>query len=429
MSEVLESDDEKFWGFFRLQKSAEHFQPTLHYNVSSNMQNMEQNNQTEEAEEEKDFNSKKEKEPAESDVLNILSKSNRKKKSQKLKKKMFKFISKIKTNGPKGKKSKKLNKDNIMKAALKAPFRKFVNLVKKYGGIKLKKVNLNKVFGGVKRNKRVIHLKLYQLICYDEKGDNKSNLMKKKPKNEKLFKYLLSREYIFLLRKYNEKNPKFIIDGKDENIQDFPNINEVLKNIYKKEAKISEVKKMTSNILNNFQGLNERNPNKERGLGLEIKAEYIKDFEGNLKNVIKSDLNIDAEIEKMDESFSNSIRLDISLEEEDKDEMRIKIEPNNNLIFQNSISKQDPFEKFHSTKEDTFSFNFPKLNNLDNSISPYLCNFMEKYHIDDDEKNEDHEENEEIIKFDEMIDSFVFNYNKEFEEIHLKNPFYLQFKK
>ena len=295
MSEVLKSDDEKFWEFFHLQKSIEHFQPKLNYKESSNMQNMEQNNETEKAEEEKNVNSKKEKEP----VLNISSKSNRKKKPLKLKKKMFKFISKIETNGPKGKKSKKLNKDNIMKAALKAPFRKFVNLVKKYGGIKLKKVNLNKVFGGLKRNKRVIHLKLYQLICYDEKGDNKLKLMKKKPKNEKLFKYLLSREYIFLLRKYNEKNPKFIIDGKDENIQDFPNINEVLKNIYKnKEEKISEVKKMTSNILNNFQGLNERNPNKEKGLGLEIKAEYIKDFEGNLKNVIKSDLNIDAEIEK-----------------------------------------------------------------------------------------------------------------------------------
>ena len=416
MSEVLKSDDEKFWEFFHLQKSIEHFQPKLHYKESSNTQNMEQNNQTEKAEEEKNVNSKKEKEP----ILNISSKSNRKNKSLKLKKKMFKFISKIETNGPKGKKSKKLNKDNIMKAALKAPFRKFVKLIKKYGGIKLKKVNLNKVFGGLKRNKRVIHLKLYQLICYDEKGDNKLKLMKKKPKNEKLFKYLLSREYIFLLRKYNEKNPKFIIDGKDENIQDFPNINEVLKNIYKKEAKISEVKKMTSNILNNFQGLNERNPNKERGLGLEIKAEYIKDFEGNLKNVIKSDLNIDAEIEKMDESFSNSIRLDISLEEEDKDEMRIKIEPNNNIIFQKLINEQDPFEKFQSTKEDSFSFNFPKLNNLDNSIS---------YYIDDDKKNEDHEENEEIIKFYEMIDRFLCNHNRPFEEIHLKNPFYLQFKK
>ena len=402
MSEVLKSDDEKFWEFFHLQKSIEHFQPKLNYKESSNTQNMEQNNQTEKAEEEKNVNSKKEKEP----ILNISSKSNRKNKSLKLKKKMFKFISKIETNGPKGKKSKKLNKDNIMKAALKAPFRKFVKLIKK----------LNKVFGGLKRNKRVIHLKLYQLICYDEKGDNKLKLMKKKPKNEKLFKYLLSREYIFLLRKYNEKNPKFIIDGKDENIQDFPNINEVLKNIYKnKEEKISEVKKMTSNILNNFQGLNERNPNKERGLGLEIKAEYIKDFEGNLKNVIKSDLNIDAEIEKINESFLNSIRLDISLEEEDKDEMRIKIEPNNNIIFQNLINEQDPFEKFQSTKEDSFSFNFPKLNNLDN-------------YIDDDKKNEDHEENEEIIKFDEMNDSFVFNYNKEFEEIHLKNPFYLLLK-
>ena len=131
MSEVLKSDDEKFWEFFHLQKSTEHFQPKLHYKESSNTQNMEQNNETEKAEEEKNVNSKKEKEP----ILNISSKSNRKNKSLKLKKKMFKFISKIETNGPKGKKSKKLNKDNIMKAALKAPFRKFVKLIKKYGGI------------------------------------------------------------------------------------------------------------------------------------------------------------------------------------------------------------------------------------------------------------------------------------------------------
>ena len=62
--------------------------------------------------------------------------------------------------------------------------------------------------------------------------------------------------------------------------------------------------------------------------------------------------------------------------------------------------EQDPFEKFQSTKEDSFSFNFP-----------------------------DHEENEEIIKFYEMIDRFLCNHNRAFEEIHLKNPFYLQFKK
>ena len=116
------------------------------------------------------------------------------------------------------------------------------------------------------------------------------------------------------------------------------------------------------------------------------------------------------------------------MEEEDKDEMRIKIEPNNNIIFQNLINEQDPFEKFQSTKEDSFSFNFPKLNNLGNSISPYLWNFMENNYINDDKKNEDHEENEEIIKFDEMNDSFVFNYNKEFKEIKLKNPFYLLLK-
>ena len=37
MSEVLKSDDEKFWEFFHLQKSIEHFQPKLHYKESSKM--------------------------------------------------------------------------------------------------------------------------------------------------------------------------------------------------------------------------------------------------------------------------------------------------------------------------------------------------------------------------------------------------------
>ena len=54
---------------------------------------------------------------------------------------------------------------------------------------------------------------------------------------------------------------------------------------------------------------------------------------------------------------------------------------------------------------------------------------MENNYINDDKKNEDHEENEEIIKFYEMIDRFLCNNNRVFEEIHLKNPFYLQFKK
>ena len=54
---------------------------------------------------------------------------------------------------------------------------------------------------------------------------------------------------------------------------------------------------------------------------------------------------------------------------------------------------------------------------------------MENNYINDDKKNEDHEENEEIIKFYEMIDRFLCNHNRVFEEIHLKNPFYLQFKK
>ena len=129
----------------------------------------------------------------------------------------------------------KINISNLMKLSLKAPFRPLIKLVEIIGGIKLKKINLNLVFGGVKRNKIILHLKLYQIICFDKEGKNKSILENAKPKNEKLFKYILSRKYKFLMQKYNEINPKFIIDGERKTIQGFKTIDEVLENKYRKK--------------------------------------------------------------------------------------------------------------------------------------------------------------------------------------------------
>ena len=148
----------------------------------------------------------------------------------------------------------KINISNLMKLSLKAPFRPLIKLVEIIGGIKLKKINLNLVFGGVKRNKIILHLKLYQIICFDKEGKNKSILENAKPKNEKLFKYILSRKYKFLMQKYNEINPKFIIDGERKTIQGFKTIDEVLEHKYRnkraniRETKIYEIKKMTSDI-------------------------------------------------------------------------------------------------------------------------------------------------------------------------------------
>ena len=199
------------------------------------------------------------------------------------------FITKIETNKAKASKNnwkektapnslplkkrkrKKVNKDNIVKGALKPPFRHFVKLVEKSGGIKLKRVNLRKVFGGVKTCKKAVELKLYQIICFDEKGKNKSILKNANPKDEKLFKYLLSRKFIFLMRKYNQKNPTFYIDGEKKTIPGFQYIDEVLENVYKdypyikKVRKINRLKIMTSKIVNNFKGLKEYNPQKDGG--------------------------------------------------------------------------------------------------------------------------------------------------------------------
>ena len=205
----------------------------------------------------------------------------------------------------------KINISNLMKLSLKAPFRPLIKLVEIIGGIKLKKINLNLVFGGVKRNKIILHLKLYQIICFDKEGKNKSILEKAKPKNEKLFKYILSREYKFLMEKYNDINPKFIIDGERKTIQGFKTIDEVLEHKYRnkraniREKKIHEIKKMTSDILNDFHGLKGRNPKKNGKLGLDIKAEYIEKFEENQEMFGNFGLNINEEEDEIENSFLN----------------------------------------------------------------------------------------------------------------------------
>ena len=205
----------------------------------------------------------------------------------------------------------KINISNLMKLSLKAPFRPLIKLVEIIGGIKLKKINLNLVFGGVKRNKIILHLKLYQIICFDKEGKNKSILENAKPKNEKLFKYILSRKYKFLMQKYNEINPKFIIDGERKTIQGFKTIDEVLEHKYRnkraniRETKIYEIKKMTSDILNDFHGLKGRNPKKNGKLGLDIKAEYIEKFEENQEMFGNFGLNINEEEDEIENSFLN----------------------------------------------------------------------------------------------------------------------------
>jgi len=190
-----------------------------------------------------------------------------------------------------------------MLEALKTPYPIMVKLVEDLGGIKLESVNLDNVFGGTKRNRAIIDLPLYKIICFelDEKNEkyvknnNKEILENAKPKgerNKKLFEYLLTRKYKFLLDKYFNNEKIFDIDK--ETIEKFPAIDEVLadkfKNKFKnepleKEKKIKNLKAMTAIILDDFQhDWNERIPNKKANKGLDFKTKTIKTFEEYIRN-------------------------------------------------------------------------------------------------------------------------------------------------
>ena len=228
-----------------------------------------------------------------------------------------------------------LNTNNLMLEALKTPYPIMVKLVEDLGGIKLEPVNLDNAFGGTERNRAIIDLSLYKIICFelDEKDEkyvknnNKEILENAKPKgerNKKLFEYLLTRKYKFLLDKYfnNEKN--FDIDK--ETIEKFPAIDEVLadkfKNKFKnepleKEKKIKNLKAMTAIILDDFQhDWNERIPNKKANKGLDFKTKTIETFEGNYElNKIKEKETINLVQEKAKENESTKKTNENNLED------------------------------------------------------------------------------------------------------------------
>ena len=380
MSKVVKSDNEKSGNFPDLVNAQTSPNSSLQYEKSCNAldkpNDLTEENKKENANTQMDIVP----EPANFNLVTQLNQNNPRNKDAL-------FITKIETNTTKApknkwkeatapntlpfKKRKKVNKDNIVKGALKPPFPHFVKLVEKFGGIKLKRVNLRKVFGGVKTCKKAVELKLYQIICFDKKGENKSIL--KNSKDEKLFKYLLSRKYKFLLCKYNQKNPKFYIDGENQKIPGFPYIDEVLENVYKdypyikKVRKINRLKIMASKIVNNFKGLKEYNPQKGGGYEEGFSPEYLEIFEENQEIENYSDLdsnNLKKEKEIKDES---SLSLSES-ESESESENDIPFKKGSKLLIKKKenakqIKKQlehyKPIEKIINSNEmdNIFDFN------------------------------------------------------------------------
>ena len=387
MSKVIKSDNEKSGNFPDLVNA----QAPPQYEKSCNA--LDKSNDSNEENKKENVNSQMDivPEPADFNLVTQLNQNNPSNKGA------F-FITKIETNKTKAPKNnwkektapntlplkkrnrKKVNKDNIVKGALKPPFPHFVKLVEKFGGIKLKRVNLRKVLGGVKTCKKAVELKLYQIICFDKKGKNKSILKNAEPKDEKLFKYLLSRKYIFLMRKYNQKNPTFYIDGENQKIPGFQYIDEVLENVYKdypyikKVRKINRLKIMTSKIVNNFKGLKEYNPQKGGGYEEGFNPEYLESFEEN------------QEIENDEDLDSNNLN-----KEKEKE---IKDESSLSLSESESESENDiPFKKG----------------------SKLLI--KKKENAKQNKKQMEHyKQNEKTIKSNEMDNIFDFNINHELDE-------------
>ena len=175
---------------------------------------------------EKTYNSKEKGEQKE-----FLGKKVKRKESKKRNQKKRKENSKNKE----GKKTSFIeNQDNSLKSAMKAPFFHFVLLINQLGNITLENINLKKLLGGVKKNKLIFDLKLYQMLCIDDKGKNKEIIQNANPEDEILYKYFLTRTYRFLFDKYMNCDNIFYVNKTFRCIDSFPTFDKVLKHRIKR---------------------------------------------------------------------------------------------------------------------------------------------------------------------------------------------------
>ena len=187
------------------------------------------------------------------------------------------------------------NKDNSFKAAIKAPFIFLIILINEIGNIKLNSVNLKTIIGGVKKNKIILKLTLYQMLCNDKKRKNKEILDNAHPNDDLLYYYFLTRNYRFLFDHYYECNKLFHINGRNITIDSFPTFDTILekriKRFYKnsekniKEKKIAKFKNASLLVYNNFNGCVEREPKKEK-IFFAIRAPKLDDLNKKYNNII-----------------------------------------------------------------------------------------------------------------------------------------------
>ena len=249
------------------------------------------------------------------------------------------------------------NQDNSLKSAMKAPFFHFVLLINQLGNITLENINLKKLLGGVKKNKLIFDLKLYQMLCIDDKGKNKEIIQNANPEDEILYKYFLTRTYRFLFDKYMNCDNIFYVNKTFRCIDSFPTFDKVLKhrikryyNIYDDitlKKKINEFTNASVIAKKNFEDCVEREPQNEKFFFI-FKYPKIKGLDDSYNNI-----------------FENSYFEDFNFEKKEQ-----KIKQKNNIINIGDFQYQNNINFFPIKEKENFNGNLFIRNNreLDNEI-------------------------------------------------------------
>jgi len=298
---------------------------------------------------EKTYNSKEK-----GEQIEFLGKKVKRKESKKRNQKKRKENSKNKE----GKKTSFIkNQDNSLKSAMKAPFFHFVLLINQLGNITLENINLKKLLGGVKKNKLIFDLKLYQMLCIDDKGKNKEIIQNANPEDEILYKYFLTRTYRFLFDKYMNCDNIFYVNKTFRCIDSFPTFDKVLKhrikryyNIYDDitlKKKINEFTNASFIAKKNFEDCVEREPQNEKFFFI-FKYPKIKGLDDSYNNI-----------------FENSYFEDFNFEKKEQ-----KIKQKNNIINIGDFQYQNNINFFPIKEKENFNGNLFIRNNreLDNEI-------------------------------------------------------------
>ena len=287
------------------------------------------------------------------------------------------------------------NQDNSLKSAMKAPFFLFVLLINQLGNITLENINLKKLLGGVKKNKLIFDLKLYQMLCIDDKGKNKEIIQNANPEDEILYKYFLTRTYRFLFDKYMNCNNIFYVNKTFRCIDSFPTFDKVLKHRIKRYYNIYDditLNKKIEEFINasliaekNFEDCVEREPQNEKFFFI-FKYPKIKGLDDSYNNIFENSysyepkfkLNIDY-IKLKDHIINNlkneknpkivcpniNIFEDFNFEKKEQ-----KIKQKNNIINIGDFQYQNNINFFPIKEKENFNGNSFIRNNreLDNEI-------------------------------------------------------------